>query len=221
MTANATKPTDVEIMMFLDGELEGDEAKAVERFLEESDAASDVAASLSQVSELVRGSVELEADAAEEKLAGLWAGIDKAIGSNGASKQPLEAPVISIQSRAEERATEKLVEKASWFGGWQSHVMIGALAAAAALLVVWTQRSDTPVPVVAETTNRGQDRTTGPVQPTIVPVALRSQEPEVEALEVYDGSGVIMTVPGDAESDEAATAVIWISSDTDVVEDPI
>ena len=222
MTANATKPTDVEIMMFLDGELDGDEATAVAQFLEDNDGAASVAASIGQLSELVRGSVELEADAAEDKLAGLWAGIDKAISSNGA---PAETPVISIQAKAEERATEKLVEKAGWFGGWQSHVMIGALAAAAALLVMYVQRSDTPEETVASTSTTSTSATStsakNGMQPTIVPVALRFQEPEVEALEVYGGSGVIMTVPADAESDEAATAVIWISSDTDVVEDPI
>lgn len=241
MTANATKPTDVEIMMFLDGELDGDEATVVARFLEDNDEASSVAASIGQLSELVRGSVDLEADAAEDKLAGLWAGIDKAISSNGAissneaisssgvSKDaPAETPVISIQAKAEERATEKLVENAGWFGGWQSHVMIGALAAAAALLIMYVQRptgpgQTTPGQTVAETSTQTPTQTVGNggMQPTIVPVALRFQEPEVEALEVYGGSGVIMTVPADAESDEAATAVIWISSDTDVVEDPI
>jgi len=234
MTANATKPTDVEIMMFLDGELDGDEATVVARFLEDNDEAASVAASIGQLSELVRGSVDLEADAAEDKLAGLWAGIDKAISSNGAissgaSKDaPAETPIISIQAKAEERATEKLVENAGWFGGWQSHVMIGALAAAAALLIMYIQRptgpgQTTPGQTVAETSTQTPTQTVGNggMQPTIVPVALRFQEPEVEALEVYGGSGVIMTVPADAESDEAATAVIWISSDTDVVEDPI
>ena len=221
MTANATKPTDVDIMMFLDGELAGSEAKVVARFLDENQDAAYVAASIGQVSELVRGSVELEADAAEDKLAALWVGIDKAISSNGVSKEaPAETPVFSIQAKAEERATEKLVETSGWFGGWQSHVMIGAFAAAAALLIMYTQRADAPAPAVADKSNSGQNVGIGPM-PTIVPVVLRFQEPEVEALEVYDGSGVIMTVPGDADSDEAATTVIWISSDTDVVEDPI
>tara|TARA_R110002096_G_scaffold299503_2_gene494045 strand:+ start:128977 stop:129681 length:705 start_codon:yes stop_codon:yes gene_type:complete len=234
MTANAIKPTDVEIMMFLDGELDGEEAKVVERFLEGNDEAASVAASIGQLSELVRGSVDLEADAAEDKLAGLWAGIDSAIRSNGVSKDapsvtaaatPSAAPVVSIQAKAEERATEVLVEKAGWFGGWQSHVMIGALAAAAALLIMYTQRADTKAPAgVAERQNNPNPNGqvgTRPNQPSIVPVVLRSNAPEVEELEVYDGSGVIMTVASDAESDDAASAVIWISSDTDLVADPI
>lgn len=221
MTASETKPTDVEIMMFLDGELAGEQAEVVARFLEASGEGADVAASIKQVSELVRGSVELEADAAEDKLNGLWSGIEKALDSNGVSKDaPIVAPVISIQAKAEEKATEKLVENAGWFGGWQSHVAIGAFAAAAAFLLMYGQKTDTPEPSVASQTQAEQGAGQ-PFQPKIVPVVLRSQEPEVEELEVYGGSGVIMTVPADAESDEAGSAVIWISSDTDVVEDPI
>ena len=222
--AEATKPTHVDIMMFLDGELEGSEAKAVERYLAESDDASSVAASIGQVSELVRGSVDLDADAAEDRLAGLWAGIEKSIDSNGVSKDASAvAPVLSIQSKAEEKATQELVKTSGWFGGWQSHLVIGAVAAAAAFLLMYTQRSDSEDtgPTVAETTDPGAASQGATLEPRIVPVALRSQEPEVEELEVYEGSGVILTVPADAESDEAATAVIWISSDTDVVEDPI
>ena len=217
--AEATKPSDVEIMMFLDGELEGSEANAIAEYLEANAEAASVAASIGQVSELVRGSVDLDADAAESKLAGLWAGIEKSIDSNGVSKVAAEmAPVISIQSKAEEKATDQLVKKAAWFGGWQSHLVIGAVAAAAAFLLMYTQRGDSVdrAPAVANTSDQGRA-----MEPRIVPVTLRYQEPEVEELEVYDGSGVILTVPADEESDEAATAVIWISSDTDVVEDPI
>jgi hypothetical protein len=55
-----------------------------------------------------------------------------------------------------------------------------------------------------------------------IPVILASQEPEVEELEVYDGSGVVMTVPGDdEEGGESSSTVIWITSDADLVEDPI
>ncbi|MCP4445228.1 MAG: hypothetical protein GY811_07790 [Myxococcales bacterium] len=232
----AIKPTDVEIMMYLDGELDGEQSKEVARYLEANEHAASVAASIGQVSELVRGSVDLDADTAEDKLAGLWAGIDKAINdtamSSNVSKEETsnDGLVISIQAKAEEKATEKLVSEAGWFGGWQSHVVIGAFAAAAAFLIMFAQRGDTSEPAVAKQSRvGGAQGGAGSVeavrganlQPRIVPVTLRFQEPEIEALEVYDGSGVIMTVPADAESDEAATAVIWISSDTDVVEDPI
>ncbi len=222
--ADATKPTDVDIMMFLDGELHGDEAKAVERYLAESDDASEVAESLAQIGALVQGSVELAADAAEDKLSGLWGGIERAISANGVSKE--EAPVIPLHERAsqknaEEKGTQELVLRAGWFGGWQSHAVIGSFAAIAAALVMYVtttgKAEETAAPAPAIIAKSLPSEPT----PTIVPVALRSQEPEVEALEVYDGSGVIMTVPADDESDEAATTVIWITSDDDVAADPI
>ena len=46
-----------------------------------------------------------------------------------------------------------------------------------------------------------------------------SQPAEVEDLEVYDGSGMILTIPGEAE-DDAPTTVIWLSSE-DTIEGPI
>ncbi len=212
------QPTHLEIMMFLDGELSGEEAKVVARHLEESEEGASIAASLGQVSELVRTSVELEADAAEDKLAGLWAGIDEGIVSSKASNGVhAQDAVISFQDAAEAKATEKLVQQSGWFGGWQSHVAIGVLAAAAAFVIMyksqgaWDQASS----------QQAQTAQTTPANPPqIVPVVLRSQEPVVEELEVYDGSAVIMTVLGDAKS-EPASAVIWISSDTDVTPESI
>ncbi len=218
------QPTDLEIMMFLDGELSGAEADVVARYLEESEDAASIAASLGQVSELVRTSVELEADAAQDKLAGLWAGIDDALVSSRASNgvqdgvsDKVREEVISFQDAAEAKATEKLVQQSGWFGGWQSHVAIGVLAAAAAFVIMYKSQG-------AQEQASPQQAQTAQLQPTnppqIVPVVLRSQEPVVEELEVYDGSAVIMTVPGDAKS-EPASAVIWISSDTDITPESI
>ena len=213
------KPTDIEIMMYLDGELAGAEAERVQKFLRSNDEAKAKATCLGQMTELVQGSVELEADDAENKLAGLWSGIDKAIHANGASADaPVKsvAPAKTATEKADDKATEALIQgaRSSWFGGWQSHIVTGALVAAAVAILMIAQRPDTPAPqttVVRQT-----------VAPAVMPVVLASQEPEVEELEVYDGSGVVMTIAGDdEEGGESASTVIWISSDTEVVEDPI
>ncbi len=214
--------------MFLDGELSGDEAKRVEVFLDSDDEANTKAACLGQMTELVRGSMELAADAAEDKLAGLWAGIESGIQSemnladlasvsrqaaSEAASGAVEADVVPIGSaakKAEERATQELVEKASWFGGWQSHIMTGAIVAAAVAVLMVATRSDKVEQATATRT------ISAPVLET-VQVVLTPQAPEIEKLEVYDGSGTIMMV-GDADD---SSAVIWISNDTDVVEDPI
>jgi hypothetical protein len=212
-------PSDLEIMMFLDGELHGDEADAVARFLEESEEAKAKATSLGQMSELMQASIELDADDAADRLDGLWSGIDKAIHDNGVSK-PVSA-VASVASAAEDKATDALVAKVSsgqghgWFGAWQSHIMTGAFVAVAVAVLMIATRPD-PAPAT-------QPQAVRPVAPIAVPVtALASQDPEVEELEVYDGSGVIMTMPGDEEEGgDSASTVIWISNDTDLVEDPI
>ena len=47
---------------------------------------------------------------------------------------------------------------------------------------------------------------------TSAPAVLRSQPPEVEDLEVYAGSGTILTIEPEGADDSAAT-VIWISDD--------
>ena len=47
---------------------------------------------------------------------------------------------------------------------------------------------------------------------TGAPAALRSEPPEVEELEVYEGSGTVLTIEPD-DDDDSAAAVIWISND--------
>ncbi len=214
MSKNAVQiPSDMDIMMFLDGELTGEDAKRVETFLANDEDAGAKAVALGQITEFVRGNLELAADDAEDKLSGLWAGIERSIHSNGASKTP--ADVISIESasqKAEQRATDELVKKASWFGGWQSHLITGAIVAAAVAVLMIATRPQTATPQT-----QAARQVVAP--PTTIPVALKSQAPEVEELEVYEGNGTIMMV-GD-ESDGDSSAVIWISSDTDLIEDPI
>jgi anti-sigma factor RsiW len=213
------RPSDLELMMHLDGELSSADAQRVEKFLETDKDAKAKSKSLGQVSELVQGSVELEADDAEKQLAKLWSGIDKAIHANGASTDAPEASVESSKSvaaLAEDRATDALVQttKVTWFGGWGSHIMTGAFVAVAVAVLMMATRPD-PV-----TNTKTVIRDAPP--PVAIPVVLASQEPEVEELEVYEGSGVVMTMPGDnEEGGDTASTVIWISSDTDVVEDPI
>ncbi len=216
-------PSDVEIMMFLDGELKGTEAQAVERWLASNDEAERKSSSIKQMGEMLRTSVELDADAAEARLAGLWSGIEasmQASHANGvanakAAQTSASKTVPSAAARAEARATEALVAKTSWFSGWLGHVATGSLVAGAVAILMFVTR---PERVVEKTTVIRQNGAAA----VSMPVALESQEPEVEELEVYEGSGIIMTIPGDTqEAGDGSSAVIWISNDTDVVEDPI
>ncbi len=220
-TSTSTVPSDMDIMMYLDGELDGAEAKAVVQFIESNEEAKLKAQALTQMSELLQGSIELQADDAESQLAGLWAGIDKGIQAKSTDSDEVapEAKLKSVASKAEERATEALVAKSTgahgWIGGWQSHIITSAfVAVAVAVLMIATRPDPTPAaPIMVRTV-------TAP--PVAMPVVLASQDPEVEELEVYDGSGVVMTIPAeDGDDGDSASTVIWISDDTDVVEDPI
>lgn len=225
--ASSKNPTDLEIMMYLDGELSEADGKLVERWLAEDSEAAVKASSIRQMGEMLRTSVELEADAAEAKLAGLWSAIDTSIHANGysqgghskgatSSAAQADASATAVAMQAEKRATDALVAKSSWFSGWQGHVTTGALVAAAVAVLMFVTR---PERIVETTTVVKQ----GSSQTMALPVALKSQQPEVEELEVYNGTGIIMTVHGDApdSGDDDSSAVIWISNDTDVVEEPI
>lgn len=209
-------PSDLDIMMFLDGELSGEQADAVARFLESSEEAKAKATSLEQISALMQGGIELDADDAADKLAGLWSGIDTAIHANGAS-QNADFAVVSVAKQAEDRATDALVAKTTghWFGGWQSHIMTGAFVAVAVAVLMIATRPEPAAPIQQTMVRQA------PVV-ALPAAALASQDPEVEELDVYDGTGVIMTIPGDdEEGGDSASTVIWISNDTDLVEDPI
>ena len=208
MTKNSQgMPSDLDIMMFLDGELSGDQAKAVEAYLGQDPDAGAKATSLGQMSELIAVSTELEADDAEAKLGQLWSGIESGIAAQA------QAPRPAAQA-AEERATQALVAKSSWFAGWQGHLMTGSFVAVAVAVLMLATRPDPTQAPDGQVAARQQ-------VPVAIPVALSSQDPEVEELEVYDGDGVVMTIPADSDQEDNATTVIWISNDTDVVEDPI
>jgi anti-sigma factor RsiW len=214
-------PTDLEIMMYHDGELSPGEADAVARFLESNADGKAKADCLGQMSGFVQGSLELASDEAGPKLDNLWGAIENSIESGKESH--IQVVPGGAGAAAEERATQALVAKAGWFGGWQSNLITGAVVAVAVAVLMIAVRPDAPSQngsvATVPNTNSNNVSSNVPEDPKMVPVVLQSQEPEVEKLEVYGGDGVIMTVPGDEGSNPST--VIWISSDTDRVEDPI
>src|SRR5690606_1579546 len=74
-----------------------------------------------------------------------------------------------------------------WFSGsWQGNVVTGAVVAAAVATIMWATGGGQ---VVKRTTVR--QPVAAPAMPA---VSLDSQPPEVESLEVYGGSGTILTI---------------------------
>jgi hypothetical protein len=100
-----------------------------------------------------------------------------------------------------------------WFGEHRGHVVTGVVTAGAvaALMFAIGPRER----VTERTTVRGGGIGVG------TPAALESQPPEVEDLEVYEGSGTILTIEPEGDDDSGA-AVIWISNEEEEnTEDPI
>lgn len=220
------KPSDLEIMMYLDGELSDADAQVVARWLRDDDVVAGKAQSLGQISDVVRTSIELDADDAECKLAGLWVGIDAAIHANGTHREnSMATDAASVVSLADKRATDALVKQASWFSGWQGHVTTGAFVAAAVAILMYVTRPERVVETqrVVRTAQQSGAQQGASSAGSMIPVVLQSQDPEVEELEVYGGTGSIMTVHADEgeAGNTGSSAVIWISNDTDVVEKPI
>lgn len=207
-----TSPSDMDIMMYVDGELSGAEEQQVKDYLSSSTDARAKSQAISQVGELVAGKLELDADVAEERLAGLWSGIAQATQVESAQATQVEIKNDRAPVRAPAPATPGLMDSLrAWLSTWQSNVLTGAVAA---LAVVVVMRSTRPTSVVETHT------TVREAAPPIAMPVVQSLAPEVEKLEVYDGTGMILSVPGDEDGDEGS-AVIWISNDTDVVEEPI
>jgi anti-sigma factor RsiW len=206
--------SDLDLMLYADGELPDDEAREVSAHLAGDESARLKLDSLRQTGEAVRTYTELETDRAEVEVpafAEMWQRIERRIHANGS---PVERAAVRDASLPEAggRRRESGDRRASVAGRWASfrgwfddhigHVLTGAVSAgvACALMLAVGPR----LKVIEKVHD------SAPV--VITPAVLRSQPPEVEHLEVYEGSGTVLTIAPDADDDSAA-AVIWISSD--------
>lgn len=213
MTVQPKRPTDLELMMYADGELAGAEQRAVAAFLAEDADARAKVESLRQVGEAVRTYVEIETDRAEADVPAfgeLWDRIQRRVHANGHADDlesadgeapaPRRAPV---RKAAEPTGVWASIRR--WFEDHRGHVLTGAVSAGAvaALMLAIGPRDR----IIERTTVKG-----GGVVGGGTPAALTSEPPEVEDLEVYEGSGTILTIEPDGDDDSAA-AVIWLSED--------
>jgi len=194
---------DLDLMLVHDGELGADQLEADE------DARLKLRA-LDEIGEVVRGYVELSTDATEDRLAGLWERVSQRLEANGhdAAVRPRES------SQPEPR--DGLVQRfLAWLQEHRGHFVTGAVSATAVALIL-----------LAVGPRGGQTRVVtvppGPVQTDPVTSAVQERTPpEVESLEVYQGSGTILTVPGD--DGEGSTSVIWLAPEDaeETMEGPI
>jgi hypothetical protein len=153
--------TDLELMEHADGE-PGEPGLAA-RIARDPDAQAKVE-SIKQVGELVRGHLELAAEAVHDaKFAAMWRRIDEGLAS----------PALGLWARI-----------AAWFDRYRGHVITGAVSAGAVAALALVLRPSAP-----DAGMRGMR--SGAID--VRPVALR-QTPEIDALDTPGGSSTVFNL---------------------------
>lgn len=212
-------------MAYADGELDDETAAAVDAFLAEDAGARSKRVALGQMNDVVRSYLELAADDAEPRLDAMWATIERRIQANGlpaasaaAATTSLAQPVSAAPAAASKSGKSGepgglWARISAWLDDYRGYFATGALAAAAAAVLVMALRPPQVVEriVVAPPQNPQQN------PPQMVNV---STPPEVEVLEVNDGSASVFTLPKENEGDVTA-GVIWLDLDASQTEGPL
>jgi anti-sigma factor RsiW len=159
--ADVTARSDLPVMEHADGELA--DAELAARIERDPDARAKVQA-IKQIGELVRGHLELSADAVHDaKFAAMWQRID----------DQLVAPATGVWSRI-----------SGWFDRYRGHVITGAVSAGAVAALALVLR-----PSAQDVALRG--RSGGPI--IVRDVALRAS-PEIDSLDTPGGSSTVINL---------------------------
>jgi anti-sigma factor RsiW len=190
---------DIDLMQHADGELDARSVAGVEKRLASDPEARTKAEALVEVSELVRGHVELAVDdVAEARFDAMWRAVDTATAAPaGRAKR---AP--TRDSRVE-RAPGFWGAFASWFDRYRGHVITGAISAGAVAALALVLRSGSGSSDAPHASHNAID---------VQPAALRAS-PEIESLDVPEGEGTVLNL----EDEDGHTTVIWVST-ADTVE---
>jgi len=174
------KPHDIELMEHADGER--DHADRLR-----DPAARDKVAAIGELGELVRGHLELSADAVPPaRFEQLWDTIDKAVAT------PERAPAKGLW-----------VAIGGWFERYRGHIVTGVVSAGAVAALALVLRGGHP----DETTAHGGG---GGGSPNVMPVSYRPTE-----IESLDTPGADSTVFNLQDEDGPAT-VIWVTPEDTV-----
>ncbi len=200
---------DLDLMAYVDGELDAEAAAAMDAYLAEDGDARSKQAALGQMNDVVRSFLELEADAAEPRLDAMWATIERRIQANGVARTAEVSTPARAQAAPVAAQPGMWARLTAWLEGYRGYFATGALAAAAAAVLVMALRPAQVVERVVVTPPQNP--------PRMVNV---STPPEVEELEVNDGSASVFTIPGEGEGDVTA-GVIWLDLDASDTEGPL
>ncbi len=192
---------DLDLMLLVDGELPAADSAALRVALAADEEGRRKIEALGQVGEVLRTHIELRCDEAEPRLDRLWHRIERTLAADAAPAASTATPRPGIWPAAR-----------AWLERYRGHIATGAVAAAAAALLVVALRP---------AAGRGElAMNTPPAQAVPQQVMISAPTPpEVEELEVPSGSGAVLTIPSDREG-EADTAVIWVTP-ADSMEGPL
>jgi hypothetical protein len=196
-------------MAYVDGELDDETAAAVGAHVTGDDDARSKQVALGQMNDVVRSYLELAADAAEPRLDAMWATIERRIQANGVARTAEAATPARAQAAPVAAQPGIWARFTEWLEGYRGYFATGALAAAAAALLVMALRPAEVVERIVVTPPQNP--------PRMVNV---STPPEVEEIEVNDGSASVFTIPGEGEGDVTA-GVIWLDLDASDTEGPL
>lgn len=225
MSEDPTKagiPSDLELMLFADGELEGERLAEVEAFVARNADARHKLSSLGLVSELVRERAVASASPADDIADMLMAQIAAEAGTNGVI-HAIAAPPREVAAPAKLAPVAALAPRAAKPANDNARgifALAAAAIAAAAALMIWGRTADLR-PDVASNSPTVQIE----ARPVVVapPAPIKIVEPtadtdgehgvEVAAVDFGARMGSIFYVPTGSAASNATTTVVWLNDE--------
>ena len=198
-------PHDSDLMAFADGELDEAASRALEERTSRDGATRAKVEGVHELGELLRGHLELSADAVPQKrFDALWREIDKGIerahveAAEPARASASPAPAAGIWSRI-----------GRWFDRYRGHVLTGAVSAGAvaALALLLRNPAATHGEIGGDGSGSAKPSNSKPQQTMVT-----HQPTEIESLETPDGTGTVFNL----EDEDGNTTVIWVTPEDTV-----
>ena len=180
---------DSDIMALADGELDERGVRDVEARIARDPNARRKLEGVNELGELVRGHLELSADAVpHKKFDALWREIDKTL--------ERESGPVPVPVRARGGVLRRI---GRWFDQHRSHIITGAVSAGAVAALALVLRSPS---------DGGLATKGGPID--VAPVVHRPTE--IESLDTPGGTGTVFRL----EDEDGDTTVIWVTPEDSV-----
>lgn len=229
-TRTKRPPTDLELMMYVDGGLEGERLREVRLALSRDSVLRSKVAALSLTSSIVRENAESDIDLADGIMARIAADKSPTLDARDAAPAPLDAPVERKDADVKPllrpglgKATTKPAPSNDNSRGIFALAAV-AVAAAAGLMIWGRMDVGTPhsqgAPVAAITTPAELPEALAPT-PAEAPRAASDvedgdAEPGVAVAAVDFGAkiGTIFYVPTEAATSNHTTTVVWLADDS-------